>query len=236
MSGNAPTIDQDLNESFPNGGTFHDEHVSVNDWILATGAVLGITTGTSAAYRLSAQDSLIAIRWEAGATAPIVFQRGLPGSYDAARDRIEFIGRFRQAGATTANLAVNVNGRLMTPGKVSRVIADDATPAAADVTAADAAVTAFSAARARRVTAHDFAVGPANILSYCFDLSFDTPVRLAALGEIGRLKPLSILQLTIAPSGAPAASCNLDFFGGVLRFVRNAAINPRDARFDRRQF
>lgn len=238
MSGFGPdalNIEDSLNASYPTGGFKEDWPFTLNDFTLTSGLPLNATAGITP-YFAAVQNNLLAIRWEQNATAGVLVQTKIPAMYDQTTDSLVLVATFRQSGASTANLAMNVNGRIITPGKVDRPIADDFSPVAANVTVGDGAVTAFSAARGRRLTAHDFGTAQTNILDYAFDLSFNTPTRLASLGDIGRVKPGSILQLTITPSAALASLCFVDMLGAVLRVQRNASVNPRAVRDDASRF
>lgn len=236
--GNNPmVIEGDLHASEPGTPYFEDTQISLAEWLAADGSGLGITAGAPPYRVANAQDSLPAIRWQATATAGIIAAVKVPGQYDPNLDTLELIATLRQSGATTTNLAMNLTGRIIQPGVADALLADDATPAVANIRLGDDAVTAFTAASARRLTAHDIALGGTvairNIVDYRFNLAFrGSTARPAAAAEAMRIRPLSILLLTLAPSTALASSCLVDLFGTVLRVRRNASLNRKNVRYN----
>lgn len=234
--GNNPlVIEGDLLQSEPGSPYPEDINISLSEFLAADGSTLGITTG-AVPYRVAnAQDNLPSIRWQATANTGILTTIKIPGQYDPNTDVLEVIATLRQSGTSTTNLAMNVQGRILQPGVVDPLLADNVNPVVANVRLGDDAVTAFTAVASRRLTAHDIALGGTvavrNIADYWFDLSFRrSTARPAAATEPMRVRPLSILALTLTPSTALAASCLVDLFGVTLRVRRNASLNRKAVR------
>lgn len=233
-------IEPGIDQSEPNRGywadytfirpdDFHQNGTPYVRMPLATGAV---------PFLERVQSPFMGVRWDnAAGTASIGCELKLPGEYDASVDQLQLIPtiRYSGAGAAAADLAMTIAANYFQPGYAAGNIAGTVTPTIAlgTLVAGDTAIQQVVAAgsQATRELGGFAAAAVAGFYDYTFDFSFGVEGKtVAGTNNVNKFKPLTMLNLTLAPSAAAGANNNIDLLGVLVRIKRSATLNNYSAR------
>ncbi len=257
LGDNPLQIENEVMASQPTGGIIYDMPIGFNDWVLSTGAQLGVSTG-SAPFR-AAVETILGIRFDHGSTTAGIYTTfKLPGEYDPRWDEFQVIATMRYSGSgSDANPGMRASMSYFQPGYANPTINKTTVPATTNLIAGEATLQTLSGATTTSRTAPQTGFLPAGTYAqnylqerhmpalqaspditafydFTFNFSLGTPAKISrGTSDINVLKPLSIVQLSLAPSVDIGASNNLDLLGTVVRFRRNLALNARSTRFNR---
>lgn len=242
MYDNPLAIEGTLLNGEPNTGFWEDWAFIAPDDFYQPGAAayvrLPLATG-AVPFLARVQSPWYGIRWDdAAGTNAVITQVQLPGEYDLNNDACVALvtARYSGAGAAVADLALQLTANYFQPGYALGTIATTVTPtlAAGDLVAGEATTQQIAGTGAQQSRElGGFAVGAlAGFYTYIFDLSLGVSGKTTSgAADINRFKPLTMLQLSLAPSAAAGATNNIDVLGVTIRIKRSSTLFNRDVRF-----
>lgn len=209
---------------------FHQNGTPYVRMPLATGAV---------PFLERVQSPFMGVRWDnAAGTASIGCEFQLPGEYDILNDSLLVIPciRYSGAGAAVADIAIEISANYFQPGYALGTIASTVTPAIAngDLIAGEATIQQVPGTgnNQHRELGGFAAAAVAGFYNYVFDFSLGASGKTSSgAADINRFKPLTMVNLNIAPTAAAGANNNIDMLGVLIRIKRSSTLNNRDVRF-----
>lgn len=202
---------------------FHQNGTPFVRMPLATGAV---------PFLERVQSPFMGVRWDnAAGTASIGCDLKLPGEYDPSVDQLQLIPTIRYSGAgADAGVAMTIAANYFQPGYAAGYISGATTPTIAlgTLVAGETTIQQVAAAgsQATRLLGGFAAAAVAGFYDYTFDFSFGVAGKTTAgTADINKFKPLTMLNLTLAPSAAAGANNNIDLLGVLVRIKRSATLN-----------
>lgn len=249
----------DAQNSHPRGGVVCDIPLTIDAWLLTSGAQLGTSAATNAPYRAAVQGSILGVRWDnTVTTGSVMAQTKLPGEFDPSTDELILIPtlRYSGSGSDVTTLTMQAKADYFQPGHVQTFIDNTVRPVyggnwtrgETTIQTMDPTVTTAQivpdnqwsiprgASKAKNLLLERplgvvSAASVAGFVDVAFNFSLNTPGKIArGSSDINVFKPLSIVALTLTNSASPGANNNIDMIGAVLRIRRNLSLNRRDAR------